>query len=233
MEDVEAGASASASASEERIGEADTTDNNDIQDNDAADGAGVVVCQAVADEGLHESNPQHRFSEPLEAPRTSNCSGGGSPDDGGGDATLNDNSRDLVYNRADSGAALTTTGHRNSTEGVGDVVSGSGFMEDESEFRTTSFVNGEGRSAVSTSESEAAVREEDGESSDKCLLPRRKRTASQAQVDDDADDAASFRSSSVTCRPSGSQERGRCRSQAESDSITNGKDDMDDEESNS
>nr|CAG4638801.1 EOG090X0FYD [Cyclestheria hislopi] len=112
---------------EERIGEADTTGNNDA----AEERADVVVYQAIPDEGFNQ-----RFSEPTQKQRTTNGSGEGSPDDGGGNTneqisdqpgpgnSLNDNSNDAIYNRADSGAGCSNSGHRNSTE-VGDLVSGS------------------------------------------------------------------------------------------------------------
>ena len=199
----------------ESVAEADTTDNNDMrqpeEQSEEVDTGDVVVCQAVADEGLVLVDA---------VARTSNCGSGGSPDDGGG------SNRDLVYNRADCGVAAASS-HRNSTDGVGDLVSGSGCVDDESEsFRTTnsSLVNGD---------SEAAVKEDDN-LSDKCQL--RKRTASQT----DDDDAASFQSSVASCRPSGSQDNSqaavsvslpkRCRSDSmQSDTVANGNDDIDDD----
>ena len=153
---------------EERIGEADTTGNNNNEVADSERAGHVVpgsVCQAVPDEGLNPRFSANPLSHP--APRTSNGSGEGSPDDGAGhssssmmveasipdhagpDNSLNENSSDLVYNRADSGPGTSTVSprhrnDRNSTE-VGDLVSGSG-MEDESDFRTSgSSVNGETR----------------------------------------------------------------------------------------
>ena len=203
----------------ESVAEADTTDNNDMrrpqdeedeEETEEVDAGDVVVCQAVADEGLILVDA---------VARTSNCGSGGSPDDGGG------SNSDLVYNRADCGVAAASS-HRNSTDGVGDVVSGSGCVDDENEsFRTTnsSLVNGD---------SEAAVKEDD-HLSDKCQP--RKRTASQT----DDDDAASFQSS-IACRPSGSQDNSqsdvsvsipkRCRSDSmQSDTVANGNDDMDDD----
>ena len=202
---------------EQRVGEADTTDTNEMRQNteeeededEEEEGVGVgvgnvVVCQAVADEGLNLL---------VEAARTSNCSAGGSPDDG---VQLNS---DLVYNRADSGG----------------LVSGSGVMDDDNEFRTNSLTS----SVLNGEASEAAVKEDDPQSSDKCQL--RKRTASQSVID-------------VDDRPSGSHDndhtpavesvdesqcvsrRKRCRSDSQSDnsnSMPNGKDDVDDAQSNS
>jgi len=232
----------------ESVAEADTTDNNDMrrrteeeeeeEESEEVEAAGnVVVCQAVADEGLILVDA---------VARTNNCgSVGGSPDDGGG------SNRDLVYNRADCGvaavapsavaaaAAAAASSHRSSTDGVGDLVSGSGCVDDENEssFRTTnsSLVNGD---------SEAAVKEEDNNLSDKCQP--RKRTASQADVDDDDDaaDATASLQSSTACRPSGSQDNSQAATdddadaddavsvslpkRSRSDAVANGNDDIDD-----
>nr|CAG4645192.1 EOG090X0FYD [Leptodora kindtii] len=199
---------------EERIGEADTTDDNEAVE----ERTGVVVCQAVADEGVAPS-----FSSlPQVAPRTMNGSGEGSPDDGGSsieslsdqprpDNGLNENSNDLTYSRADSAVApssASTSGHRNSTE-VGDLVSGSGMdgMEDEGHFRTnTSSINGQAMSPSATPVAGPHV------------------TGSE---DNSSDGGVSSRSSS------GKSARKRFRSDPESDGIANGEANDDDDGNNS
>nr|CAG4642124.1 EOG090X0FYD [Eurycercus lamellatus] len=135
---------------EERVGEADTTGNNE----GVEDRSDVVVLQAVADEGLNARCP-----EPLETLRTNNQSGERSPDDGVVDdcrlmdratepsrteRAQNDDNHDMLYHRADSGVNRNAPGSHHRSSETGDLVSGSG-MEDESDCRTSSgcLVNGE------------------------------------------------------------------------------------------